>query len=149
VTQTTLSVSDTAAIVAALKARFPLIEGPHKDDICYATTNRQEAVRAIAPGADMILVVGAPNSSNSQRLKDVALKAGARDAMLIQDVEDIDWSRIGRPRVVGVTSGASAPEDLVQDVLKALAERFPTVIETVATSHEDVTFKLPSALRVA
>jgi 4-hydroxy-3-methylbut-2-enyl diphosphate reductase len=139
-------VADAAHLIEALKARFPGIEGPRKDDICYATTNRQEAVEAIASECDTVLVIGAPNSSNSQRLKEVALRCGARDAALIEGAEDIDWARLGRPLTVGLTAGASAPEELVEDVLAALAARFPLTVETVATSHEDVTFKLPRAL---
>src|SRR5262244_2200089 len=112
VTQTTLSVDDTADIVAVLKKRFPLIAGPHKEDICYATTNRQDAVKAIAPRSDIVLVIGAPNSSNSMRLVEVAARAGAKDSMLVQRAANIDWARIGSARTLGLTAGASAPDVL-------------------------------------
>ncbi len=145
-TQTTLSVDDTAEIVAVLEARFPGITAPHKEDICYATTNRQEAVKAIAARADLVLVIGAPNSSNSVRLVEVAKRAGAREARLIASEEDVDWSWFEGVAAVGVSAGASAPEDLVEDLLGAIAARFEARIEDVTLAIEDVTFKLPRVL---
>jgi 4-hydroxy-3-methylbut-2-enyl diphosphate reductase len=145
-TQTTLSVDDTAEIQAVLKARFPNMAAPHKEDICYATTNRQEAVKQIAPGADMVLVLGSQNSSNSQRLVEVALRSGARDALLIDDVGQLDWSRMAGVNTLGVTAGASAPEVLVQGLMDALCERFDCTVEDVAPMRETITFKLPRAL---
>ena len=147
VTQTTLSVDDTAGIVAALKARFPAIVGPHKEDICYATTNRQEAVKAIAPRADALLVVGAPNSSNSRRLVEVAGRAGCGYAQLIQRAGDIDWRALDGIRSVGLTAGASAPEGLVEEVIDAFRARYDVRIETVTTAEENVEFKVPRVLR--
>ena len=148
VTQTTLSVDDTAEVVAALTTRFPLIEGPHKEDICYATTNRQEAVKAMAPGADAILVVGAPNSSNSKRLVEVAARAGCVYAQLIQSAGEIDWRALEGARVVGLTAGASAPEHLVEGVVDAFRARFDVTVEEVRTADESVEFKVPRILRV-
>ncbi|MFN3913216.1 4-hydroxy-3-methylbut-2-enyl diphosphate reductase [Hyphomonas sp.] len=145
-TQTTLSVDDTAEIVAALQARFPGISTPHKEDICYATTNRQEAVKVLAPGADLVLVIGARTSSNSVRLVEVALRAGAANAKLVASADDIDWSWFDSVRVLGLTAGASAPEDLVQGVIDACRERFDVTMETVKTADETVTFKLPRVL---
>jgi 4-hydroxy-3-methylbut-2-enyl diphosphate reductase len=145
-TQTTLSVDDTAEIVAALQARFPGISMPHKEDICYATTNRQEAVKAFAPGADLVLVIGAQTSSNSVRLVEVALRAGAARAELIASAENIDWSWFDGISVLGLTAGASAPEDLVQGVIEACRTHFEVRIETVKTADETVTFKLPRVL---
>ena len=147
ITQTTLSVDDTRAIIDILMERFPGIAAPHKEDICYATTNRQDSVKAVAPQVDAMVVVGAPNSSNSNRLVDVALKAGCPDAMLIQRASDIDWSRFGGLSSLGVTAGASAPETLVEEVLDAFAERYVVKVETVSTADEDVVFNLPRALR--
>jgi 4-hydroxy-3-methylbut-2-enyl diphosphate reductase len=147
VTQTTLSIDDTAEIVAVLKRRFPDIVGPHKEDICYATTNRQEAVKLVAPAVDAMIVVGAPNSSNSQRLKEVAERAGCRHAALVQRGADIDWNRFGAITSLGVTAGASAPEVLVEEVLDAFAARYELKIETVSAMEEDVFFPLPRALR--
>jgi 4-hydroxy-3-methylbut-2-en-1-yl diphosphate reductase len=146
VTQTTLSVDDTAEIVAILQARFPAIAAPHKEDICYATTNRQDAVKALAQGADLVLVIGAPNSSNSVRLVEVALRAGAKDARLIAAAEDVDWAWLGGARRVGVTAGASAPEDLVEGLIAALAARFTVQVEEVRVTDEDVVFRLPRVL---
>jgi len=146
ITQTTLSVDDTAAIVAALERRFPTIRGPHKQDICYATTNRQEAVKAIAPRCDMVLVIGAPNSSNSLRLVEVARVAGAARSGLVQrgrDVAALDLAGVG---TLGITAGASAPEVLVEEVLDALRARFRLTIEENEVTREDVSFKLPRAL---
>jgi len=149
VTQTTLSVDDTAAIVAILKARFPAIVGPHKEDICYATTNRQEAVKRVAATVDAMIVVGAPNSSNSQRLREVAERAGCTSAVLVQRAADIDWHRFAGVRRLGVTAGASAPEVLVDEVIGAFAERFAVDVEVVATATETIAFNLPRALRDA
>lgn len=147
VTQTTLSIDDTAEIVAVLKRRFPGIVGPHKEDICYATTNRQEAVKRVAPSVDAMIVVGAPNSSNSQRLKEVAERAGCRYAALVQRAADIDWNKFGAISSLGVTAGASAPEVLVEEILDAFAARYRLNVETVAAAEEDVFFPLPRALR--
>lgn len=146
VTQTTLSVDDTANIVAALQARFPDISAPHKEDICYATTNRQEAVKAMATRCQLVLVIGSPNSSNSLRLVEVAKRAGAADAQLIGSVEDVDWDKVARASVVGVTAGASAPEDLVEAVLAETRLRFDTTVEELTVTQEDVVFKLPRVL---
>ena len=145
-TQTTLSVDDTAAIVAVLQRRFPAIRGPNKADICYATTNRQQAVKALAPRSDVLLVVGAPNSSNSQRLVEVAALNGCPRSILVQNASEIDWQMLEGARVVGVTAGASAPEVLVKDVVFAISARFDTSIEEVTITREDVTFSLPRAL---
>ncbi|MEL6609512.1 MAG: 4-hydroxy-3-methylbut-2-enyl diphosphate reductase [Pseudomonadota bacterium] len=147
VTQTTLSVDDTADIVAALQARFPAIQGPHKEDICYATTNRQEAVKAVAPRADALLVVGAPNSSNSKRLVEVARKAGCGYAQLVQRASDIDWRALEGITTVGVTAGASAPDVLIQEVIDAFGDRFDMTVEVVETAVENVEFKVPRVLR--
>ena len=130
VTQTTLSVQDTAEIVAVLKRRFPGIAGPHKDDICYATTNRQEAVKRVAPMVDAMIVVGSPNSSNSQRLKEVAERAGCPYAVLVQRAADIDWRAFGAVGTLGITAGASAPEVLVEEIIGAFAQRYAISIET-------------------
>ena len=146
ITQTTLSVDDTAAIVAVLRRRFPLIATPHKEDICYATTNRQEAVKAIAPRADVVLVIGAPNSSNSMRLVEVASRAGVKRAALVQRAGDIDWSMVAGARVVGLTAGASAPDVLIAEVIDAFRERYDVTVEETETARETVTFRLPRAL---
>ncbi|CAN5122719.1 4-hydroxy-3-methylbut-2-enyl diphosphate reductase [soil metagenome] len=146
VTQTTLSVDDTAEIVAALRARFPQISAPHKEDICYATTNRQESVKRIAEGSDLVLVVGSRNSSNSVRLVEVAERAGARKAMLIDDASGLDWSWFEDVNTVGVTAGASAPEALVEGVIDAMAARFVLSVEEATLARETVTFKLPRVL---
>ena len=147
ITQTTLSVDDTAGIVAALQARFPSIVGPHKEDICYATTNRQAAVKAIAPMADAILVVGAPNSSNSRRLVEVGAKAGCSYSQLVQRAENIDWRALEGIGSVGVTAGASAPQILVEEVIDAFRARFEVPVEPVETAVENVEFKVPRVLR--
>jgi 4-hydroxy-3-methylbut-2-en-1-yl diphosphate reductase len=147
VTQTTLSVQDTAAIVERLKARFPEIVGPHKEDICYATTNRQEAVLRVAPVVDAMVVVGAPNSSNSQRLKEVAERAGCPRAVLVQRAADIDWSFFDGITKLGVTAGASAPEVLVEEILDAFAARYVMNVETISAAEEGVFFPLPRPLR--
>ena len=138
VTQTTLSVDDTADIVAALKARFPAIVGPHKEDICYATTNRQEAVKAMAPLCDAMLVVGAPNSSNSKRLVEVGARAGCGYAQLVQRATDIDWRALEGIASLGITAGASAPEVLVNEVIDAFRDRFDVTIKPVITAEEKV-----------
>jgi 4-hydroxy-3-methylbut-2-enyl diphosphate reductase len=149
VTQTTLSVDDTAAMVAILERRFPNIAGPHKDDICYATTNRQEAVKRVAASVDAMVVIGAPNSSNSQRLREVAERAGCGLAVLVQRADDIDWPALAKVRRLGISAGASAPEVLVDEVVEAFAERFAITVEAVATADESVVFSLPRALRIA
>ncbi len=147
VTQTTLSVDDTREIVAALQARFPQIVGPHKEDICYATTNRQEAVKAIAPKCDALLVVGAPNSSNSRRLVEVAARSGCDYAQLVQRATDIDWRALDGIKSVGVTAGASAPEELINEVIDAFKARYDVTVEIVETAQENVEFKVPRVLR--
>ena len=148
ITQTTLSVDDTIEIVEALRARFPEIVGPHKEDICYATTNRQEAVKAMAPKADAMLVIGAPNSSNSKRLVEVGRRAGCPYAQLIQRATDIDWRALEGIRSIGITAGASAPEELVDEVIDAFRARFDVTLEMVETAVENVEFKVPRVLRV-
>lgn len=149
ITQTTLSVDDTAEIVDVLKARFPTIAGPHKDDICYATTNRQEAVKQVAPNVDRMVVVGAPNSSNSQRLREVAERAGCPKAVLIQRAAEIDWADFEDVARIGVTAGASAPEVIVEEVLDAFAAHFDITVELVRTAEENIVFSLPRSLREA
>jgi 4-hydroxy-3-methylbut-2-enyl diphosphate reductase len=146
VTQTTLSVDDTAEMVAVLQRRFPSIAAPHKEDICYATTNRQDAVKAVARDADLVLVIGSPKSSNSVRLVEVAKRAGARDARLVGSAADVDWGWFDGVGAVGVTAGASAPEDLVEELIAAIAARFQARVEEIAVTREDVTFKLPRVL---
>jgi 4-hydroxy-3-methylbut-2-en-1-yl diphosphate reductase len=148
ITQTTLSVDDTAEIVEALRARFPAIVGPHKEDICYATTNRQEAVKAMAPKADAMLVIGAPNSSNSKRLVEVGRRAGCPYAQLVQRAVDIDWRALEGIGSIGITAGASAPEELVTEVVDAFRARFDVKVELVETAVESVEFKVPRVLRV-
>ncbi len=147
ITQTTLSVDDTADIVDALRVRFPAIIGPRKEDICYATTNRQAAVKAIAPDIDALLVIGAPNSSNSQRLVEVGRAAGCGYAQLVQRAADIDWRALEGVSAVGLTAGASAPEELVEEVIDAFAARYDLKREIVETATEDVEFKVPRVLR--
>jgi 4-hydroxy-3-methylbut-2-enyl diphosphate reductase len=147
ITQTTLSVDDTAEIVAALRARFPAIVGPHKEDICYATTNRQEAVKAMAPQVEALLVIGAPNSSNSQRLVEVARRAGCGYAQLVQRATDIDWRALAGVRAVGITAGASAPEVLVEEVIDAFRARYAVTERLIETATEGVEFKVPRILR--
>jgi 4-hydroxy-3-methylbut-2-en-1-yl diphosphate reductase len=147
VTQTTLSVDDTREIVETLRRRFPAIVAPHKEDICYATTNRQEAVKAVAPRVDAMIVVGSPNSSNSQRLKEVAERAGCPVSRLILRAEDIDWTLFGGLRSLGITAGASAPEVLVEEIIDAFAERYEVRVETVSMADESVFFPLPRSLR--
>ena len=147
-TQTTLSLDDTSEILRVLKRRFPELPDPHKEDICYATTNRQEAVKQLANGSDLVLVVGSKNSSNSVRLVEVALRAGAGNAQLIDDASQIDWSWLDGVSTVGVTAGASAPEPLVRAVVQALQARFDVTLADDPGEQETVTFKLPRALTV-
>ncbi len=146
-TQTTLSVDDTRAIVELLKERFPQIVAPRKDDICYATTNRQEAVKRIAGTCDRMIVVGSPNSSNSLRLVEVAKRAGCPFAVLLQSAAEIDWKDFDGISRLGVTAGASAPEILVEEIIEAFKARFATKVEAVVTASEDVVFRLPRELR--
>ena len=149
VTQTTLSVDDTAKIVGELKARFPDIVGPAKEDICYATTNRQAAVKAIAPKIDCLFVVGSPQSSNSLRLVEVAKRAGCANAHLIERSADIPWHLVAGIAAVGVTAGASAPEFLVEEVISAFRQRYDVTLETVTTARESIAFNVPRELRTA
>jgi 4-hydroxy-3-methylbut-2-enyl diphosphate reductase len=146
VTQTTLSVDDTAGVVAALRERFPAIAAPHKEDICYATTNRQEAVKAVAARSDVLLVIGSANSSNSVRLVEVARRAGVTQAYLIDDAAHLDLAWIEGAAAVGVTAGASAPEVLVQGVIDRLGEAYDVTVEEVETARETVSFRLPRVL---
>jgi 4-hydroxy-3-methylbut-2-en-1-yl diphosphate reductase len=147
ITQTTLSVDDTKEIVSVLKERFPSMVVPLKDDICYATTNRQDAVKRIAPRCDRMIVVGSPNSSNSLRLVEVAERAGCPHAMLVQRAREIDWPVFSGIRRLGVTAGASAPEVLVDEIIDAFKARFDAKVETVITAEERIAFKLPRELR--
>ena len=147
ITQTTLSLDDTAEIIEALRARFPNITGPRKEDICYATTNRQEAVKAMAPMIEALLVIGAPNSSNSQRLVEVGRRAGCAYAQLVQRAADIDWRSIQGVKAVGITAGASAPQILVDEVISAFKARYAVTEHLVETAREDVEFKVPRVLR--
>jgi 4-hydroxy-3-methylbut-2-enyl diphosphate reductase len=149
ITQTTLSVDDTAEIIAALRDRFPGIEGPRREDICYATTNRQAAVKAIAPGADMVIVIGAPNSSNSLRLVEVASRSGCPRAVMVQRARELDLGTLAGVSVLGLTAGASAPEQLVDELIDHLRTRFSVAVEEVRVAEEDVVFRLPSALATA
>ena len=148
-TQTTLSVDDTADIVAALKDRFPTMEGPHKEDICYATTNRQNAVKEIAENCDAMIVIGAPNSSNSNRLVEVALSYGCDKAMLVQRGSDLDWAWLENVQTLGLSAGASAPDVLVEEVIDALAEKYNVEVETKSITEENVVFNIPRVLRDA
>lgn len=147
VTQTTLSVDDTAGVIRALQARFPDIVAPSAESICYATTNRQEAVKQAAPGSDLFLIVGAPNSSNSKRLVEVALRAGAIDALLVQGVDDIPWEKVGTTSVIGLSAGASAPEILVDEIVEAFQARFDTQVELAITVEETENFPVMRDLR--
>jgi 4-hydroxy-3-methylbut-2-en-1-yl diphosphate reductase len=147
VTQTTLSIDDTAEIVAILKERFPGIVGPHKEDICYATTNRQEAVKRVAGTVDAMIVVGAPNSSNSQRLREVAARAGCRVSALLERAADIDWNAFGNISSLAITAGASAPEVLVDEIIDAFAARYAVTVDTAAGPAENAFFPLPRELR--
>ena len=145
-TQTTLSVDDTAGILKVLKRRFPELPDPHKEDICYATTNRQEAVKRLGEGCELVLVVGSKNSSNSARLVEVAMRAGARDARLVDDASQVDWSWFDGVETVGVTAGASAPEPLIEALVDAIRDRFHAVVTEDDGAREAVTFKLPRLL---
>ena len=145
-TQTTLSVDDTAGILKVLKRRFPELPDPHKEDICYATTNRQEAVKRLGEGCELVLVVGSKNSSNSARLVEVAMRAGARDARLVDDASQVDWSWFDGVETVGVTAGASAPEPLIEALVDAIRDRFDAVVTEDDGAREAVTFKLPRLL---
>ena len=145
-TQTTLSIDEAAGIVAVLRRRFPMINGPKTDDICYATTNRQQAVKAIAPGADLVIVLGSANSSNARRLVEVALAHGARAAMLLASAKDLDERALAGVRRLGITAGASTPEELVSGLVEALRRRFTVAIEEISVTAETVHFKLPRAL---
>jgi 4-hydroxy-3-methylbut-2-enyl diphosphate reductase len=147
VTQTTLSLDDTAAIIAVLKKRFPDVFAPHKEDICYATTNRQEAVKKVAPLADAMIVVGAPNSSNSQRLVETAIQAGCKCTLLLQRAEDIEWPLYEKINTLGVTAGASAPEILVENIIQAFSLHFMISVEIISTADEKVFFPLPREIR--
>jgi 4-hydroxy-3-methylbut-2-enyl diphosphate reductase len=147
-TQTTLSVDDTVDIVAALRRRFPFIQGPKTEDICYATTNRQTAVKAIAAKCDALVVVGAPNSSNSMRLVEVAAKHGCQKSRLVQRAAEMDWNWLGDTRRLGITAGASAPDLLVDELITACRERYDVTIEEIRTTEENVVFKLPRQLVV-
>ena len=146
VTQTTLSIDDTVSVVKALQKKFPAIQGPHKEDICYATTNRQKAVKDIAAGVDLMLVIGAENSSNSKRLVEVAKLAGARTSVLIADKDAIDWQLVDDAQHIGLSAGASAPESLVEGVVAALGERYQIDVKEEGKIRETVNFKLPSIL---
>ena len=148
VTQTTLSVDDTAEIVGILQERFPEITPPHKEDICYATTNRQEAVKAMSSEAGLVLVIGAETSSNSKRLVEVAMRAGAGGSKLVASAEDVDWHWLEGVDTLGITAGASAPEDLVQSLIDSCAARFEVTVEEIKVTDEDVVFKLPRILQV-
>ena len=148
VTQTTLSVDDTSAIVEVLRRRFPAIALPHKEDICYATTNRQEAVKRVAPSVDAMIVVGAPESSNSVRLVEVAQRSGCANASLVERADKIDWSRFEGIRSLGITAGASAPENLVDEVIEAFAQRFDIAVSAFGEQRESIVFNLPRELRV-
>ncbi|HEX5845036.1 MAG TPA: 4-hydroxy-3-methylbut-2-enyl diphosphate reductase [Rhodoplanes sp.] len=147
VTQTTLSVDDCAEIIATLTTRFPAIVGPQKEDICYATTNRQEAVKRVAPIVDALIVVGAPNSSNSQRLQEVAERNGCPRAQLVQRADEIDWSKLEGIARLGITAGASAPEVIVEEIIDAFAVRYAISVETVSGVEESMFFPLPRHLR--
>ena len=149
VTQTTLSVDDTSDIVAVLKRRFPQIGGPHKEDICYATTNRQEAVKRVAPQVDAMIVVGSRNSSNSLRLVEVAERAGCTRAMLVDRASEIDWASLEGIRSLGVSAGASAPEALVDEVIEAFAQRYDIKVTASGAQRESIVFNLPRELRTA
>ncbi|MDF1632205.1 4-hydroxy-3-methylbut-2-enyl diphosphate reductase [Mycoplana sp. MJR14] len=147
VTQTTLSVDDTAGVIARLKERFPNLTAPAADSICYATTNRQEAVKQAAPGCDLFLIVGAPNSSNSKRLVEVALRAGAKKSLLVQRAAEIDWNGLGEIRTVGLSAGASAPEVIVDEIIEAFRARFDTTVELADTVEETENFLVNRELR--
>lgn len=147
VTQTTLSVDDTAGVIAKLSERFPNLTAPSADSICYATTNRQEAVKHAAPGCDLFIVVGAPNSSNSKRLVEVALRAGATRSLLVQRASEIDWAEIGEIKTLGISAGASAPEVIVDEIIDAFRERFDAKVELAITAEENEHFLVNRELR--
>jgi len=147
ITQTTLSVDDTAGVIDVLRRRFPDIRGPVKEDICYATTNRQEAVKSIANQLDMLLVVGAPNSSNSKRLVEVGQKNGCPSALLVQRASELNWDDLKNLKTLGLTAGASAPEVLVNEIVDAFREHYDVTVEKVTLREENVSFKLPRELR--
>jgi len=147
ITQTTLSVDDTIEIVKKLKARFPSIVGPHKEDICYATTNRQEAVKAVSPKVDALLVIGAPNSSNSKRLVEVGKSSGCKYSQMVQRASDIDWRALKGVKSIGITAGASAPEILINEVILPISSRFNVTQKIVETAVENIEFKVPRILR--
>ena len=149
ITQTTLSVDDTIEIVRKLKERFPKIIGPHKEDICYATTNRQEAVKAVSPKVDALLVIGAPNSSNSKRLVEVGKSSGCKYSQMVQRASDIDWRALEGVKSIGITAGASAPEILINEVILTISDRFNVTQKIVETAVENVEFKVPRVLREA
>jgi 4-hydroxy-3-methylbut-2-enyl diphosphate reductase len=149
ITQTTLSVDDTIEIVKKLKERFPKIIGPHKEDICYATTNRQEAVKAVSPKVDALLVIGAPNSSNSKRLVEVGKSSGCKYSQMVQRASDIDWRALEGVKSIGITAGASAPEILINEVILTISDRFNVTQKIVETAVENVEFKVPRVLREA
>lgn len=146
VTQTTLSVDDTSDIIDVLQSRFPDIHGPKKEDICYATTNRQSAVKDMAEQCDMMFVVGAPNSSNSNRLVEVALNYGSPRAQLVQSVDEVNWADLKDVKILGLTAGASAPEHLVQDIITGARAHFNVEVDALTVATEDITFKLPRVL---
>jgi 4-hydroxy-3-methylbut-2-en-1-yl diphosphate reductase len=147
ITQTTLSVDDTTDVIAVLRRRFPNIKGPVKEDICYATTNRQDAVKSIAAQLDLLLVVGAPNSSNSKRLVEVGEKSGCARGLLVQRADELDWSTLKGLKTVGLTAGASAPEVLVNEIVDAFRQHYDVTVEKVVLREENVSFKLPRELR--
>ena len=147
VTQTTLSVDDTAGVIARLQERFPALSAPAADSICYATTNRQEAVKQAAPGCDLFIVVGAPNSSNSKRLVEVALKAGATRSLLVQRASELNWEEIGEIRTLGLSAGASAPEVIVDEIIAAFKERFDASVDLAITAEENEHFLVNRELR--
>ena len=149
ITQTTLSVDDTIEIVKKLKERFPKIIGPHKEDICYATTNRQEAVKAVSPKVDALLVIGAPNSSNSKRLLKLGKSSGCKYSQMVQRASDIDWRALEGVKSIGITAGASAPEILINEVILTISDRFNVTQKIVETAVENVEFKVPRVLREA
>jgi 4-hydroxy-3-methylbut-2-enyl diphosphate reductase len=149
VTQTTLSVDDTKDVIAALQRRFPAIKGPFKEDICYATTNRQDAVKSIAEKIELLLVVGAPNSSNSKRLVEVGVKNGCPRGLLVQRASELDWATLGGLSTIGLTAGASAPEVLVNEIIDAFRAHYDVTVEKVTLREENVSFKLPRELREA
>jgi 4-hydroxy-3-methylbut-2-enyl diphosphate reductase len=146
ITQTTLSVDEASGVIAVLRRRFPDIVGPRKEDICYATTNRQAAVKAIAPHCEALMVLGSPNSSNSRRLVEVAARAGCPRSVLVQDASEVDWDKVAGITRLGITAGASAPELLVAEVIAAARDRFQVTIEEVKATEETVAFKLPASL---